>query len=90
MGCSSNRSTVDNICVVRQIFEKCCEYNIDLHNIFIDCIQVFESVYRNKIIDCSSQYEVPTKLIKLIVLTLTSTAAKVRVNNKFSEEFGVR
>jgi hypothetical protein len=35
MGFRTNRSTIDNIFIVRQIFEKCHEYNIELNNIFI-------------------------------------------------------
>jgi hypothetical protein len=31
-----NRSTTDNTFMVRQIYEKCYEYNIELHNIFVD------------------------------------------------------
>jgi len=63
--------------MVRQIFEKCYEYNIKLHNIFVDYSQVFDSVNRNKIIECLIKYEVPKKLIKLIGLTLTKFTAKV-------------
>jgi len=29
--------------MVRQIFEKCYEYNIELHNIFVDYSQAFDS-----------------------------------------------
>jgi hypothetical protein len=32
MGFRPNRSTIDNIYVIRQIYEKCHEYIIDLHN----------------------------------------------------------
>ena len=32
MGFRTNRSTIDNIFMLRQIFEKCYEYNIELHN----------------------------------------------------------
>ena len=35
-GLRSNRSTIDNIFMIRQIMEKCYEYNVDIHNIFID------------------------------------------------------
>ena len=51
MGFRPNRSTIDNIFIVRQIFEKCYEYNIGLHNIFVDYSQAFDSVSRNKIIE---------------------------------------
>jgi sorting nexin-29 len=36
MGFRPNTSTIDNIFIVRQIYEKCYEYEIDLHNIFVD------------------------------------------------------
>ena len=31
-----NRSTIDNIFIIHQIYEKCREYNIELHNVFVD------------------------------------------------------
>ena len=49
--------------------EKCHEFNIELHNVFIVYAQAFDSVYRDKIIKCLNNYEVPSKLIKLIVRT---------------------
>jgi hypothetical protein len=70
--------------MVTQIFEKCYEYNIELHNIFVDYSQAFGSVYRNKIIDCLTKYEVPKKLMKLIGLNLTNTTAKVKIGNQFT------
>jgi hypothetical protein len=45
-----NRSTFDNIFIVCQTFEKCYEYNIDIHNIFVDYIQAFDSINRNEVI----------------------------------------
>jgi sorting nexin-29 len=81
-----NRSALDNIFIVRQTFEKCYEYNIDLHNIFVDYIQAFDSLNRNKVIDSLNQYNIPSKLKKLIVLTLTGTNAVVKINNEFTEK----
>ena len=52
MGFRSNRSTIDNIFIIRQIFEKKHEYNIDLYNIYVDYTHAFDSVYRNKLIEC--------------------------------------
>jgi hypothetical protein len=69
--------------------EKCYEHDIDIHNIFIDYTHSFDSVKRNKMIECLFQYRIPVKLITLIKLTLEKTRAKVKVNNKFTEEFQV-
>ena len=52
MGFQPNRSTIDNIFIVRPIIEKCHEFKIELHNIFIDYTHVFDSVFRDKIIEC--------------------------------------
>jgi sorting nexin-29 len=94
MGFRPNRSTNDYIFVIRQVFDKCHEFNIELPNIFIDYSRAFDSVYRNKIIECLLEYRVPTKLIRLISLTLIDTKAKIKVNNSLSNdfkvEFGVR
>ncbi|PSN53384.1 hypothetical protein C0J52_03797 [Blattella germanica] len=89
MGFRENRSTKDNIFIVQQIFEKCHEYKIDLHNVFVDYSQAFDSVNRNKILQCLKYYEVPSKLIQLITQTLRDTTAKVRINDKISESFTI-
>jgi len=85
-----NRSTLDNIFIVCQTLEKCCEYNIDLHNIFVDYIEAFDSINRNKVTDSSNQYNIPSKLKKLIALTLTGTNAIIKINNEFTEKFDVQ
>jgi hypothetical protein len=89
MGFRSNRSTIDNIFMLRQIFEKCYEYNIELHNIFVDYSQVFDSVNRNQIIECLIKYKVPNKLIKLNGLTLTNSTAKLKIGNQFTNQFRI-
>jgi len=80
MGFQLNRSTIDNVFIVRLIIEKWHEFNIELHNVFIDYTQAFDSIFGNKIIKCLNKYEIPSKLIKLIVRTLQDTKARVRVN----------
>jgi hypothetical protein len=47
-GFRRNRSTTDNIYIMRQILEKCYEYNIEMHVLFIDFKQVFDSDDRQK------------------------------------------
>jgi sorting nexin-29 len=85
MGFRPNRSTIYNIFIVRQVFEKCHEYNIDLYKIFVDYTQAFDSVNRNKIIESLMQHDIPSKISRLIGLILTNTTAKVKINNQFNE-----
>ena len=58
-GFSPNRSTTDNIFMIRQIIEKSYEYNIDIHNIIIDYTHAFGSIKRNKILDSLTRYKIP-------------------------------
>ena len=85
-----NRSTTDNIFIVRQTFEKNYEYTIDLHNMFVDYTQAFDSINRNKVLECLNQHKIPAKLQKLIALTLTGTNAIVKINNEFTDKFSVQ
>jgi len=59
MGFRPNRSTIDNIFIVRQTYEKCYEYNIDLHNTFIDFSQAFDTVHRDAIYNSLIKHNVP-------------------------------
>jgi sorting nexin-29 len=91
-GFRPNRSTLDNIFIARQTFEKCYECNIDLHNVFIDYTQAFDSIKRNKVPECPIQYNIiqhniAAKLQKLIAVTLTGTNAVVKINNEFTDKF---
>ena len=60
--------------------------NIDLYNIFVDYTHAFDSVYRNKLIECLKKFDVPDKLIRLIALTLIQTRAWVKIHRDFTEE----
>jgi hypothetical protein len=35
------------------------------------------------------QHDIPSKIIRLIALTLTNTVSKVKINNQFTENFSV-
>ena len=88
-GFRPNRSTLDNIFMIRQIAEKCYEYNIDIHNIFIDYTHAFDLIKRNKILDSLTQNKMPPKLIRLVKLTLENTTTKVKVNKAYTWQFRV-
>jgi len=61
-----------------------------MYNIFVDYTHAFDSVHRNKLIECLKKFDVPGKLIRLIALTLIHTRARVKINRDFTEEFIVK
>ena len=63
-GFRPNRSTIDNIFILRQIIEKCYEFNIDIHNIFIDYSHAFDSIIRESIQTALYLNKIPPKLNK--------------------------
>jgi hypothetical protein len=48
-GFRKNRSTIDQIFAVRQILEKYYEHGADIHILFADFKQAYDSVYRKKL-----------------------------------------
>jgi len=53
----------------------------------VDYTHAFDSVYRNKLIECLKKFDVPDKVIRLIALTLIQRRARVKINRDFTEEF---
>jgi len=64
--------------------------NIDLHNIFVDYLQAFDSINRNKVTDSPNENNIPSKLIKLKALTLSGTSAMVKLNKELNRKFDVQ
>ena len=56
----------------------------------MDYTHAFDSVCRNKLIECLMKFDVPDKLIRLIALTLTHTRPRVTLNRDIAEEFLVK
>uniref|UniRef100_A0A8D9B1A7 Craniofacial development protein 2 n=1 Tax=Cacopsylla melanoneura TaxID=428564 RepID=A0A8D9B1A7_9HEMI len=83
------RGTTDQLFVVRQITEKCLEYDIDLYILFIDFKQAFDSVRRCTLIEAMKDLEISPKLINLTIMTMENSKAQVKINNNLSEPFEI-
>lgn len=81
-GFRQNRGTVDQHFVVRQIMEKCYEYDVDLYMLFIDFKQAFGSINREKLYEALHRFRIPTKLIKLANMTMKNTMASIKIGGK--------
>lgn len=88
-GFRRGRGTIDQIFVMRQIFEKCWEYKVNLHMLFIDFRQAFDSIVRDNLFNALIGFRVPSKLIRLVRMTLKNSNAKVLVSGKVSHEFPI-
>jgi hypothetical protein len=86
-GFRKNRSTSDHIFIIRQMMEKHYEHNQDLHMLFVDFKQAFDSIDRYKMYQVMEDMKIPYKLIRLVKITMKNTTARMKATNKMSKSF---
>jgi hypothetical protein len=89
-GFRSNTSTVDNIFILRQFYEKCYEHNIELHNAFIGFNLAFDSINRSTVIKVLKEIQIPGKIVSLVNLATQHTKAKIKLNNEYTKQIEVK
>ena len=82
-----NRSMIDHTHTLQQKTEKGYETKIELNVLFIDFRQAFDIVYRSKMIETLKLMEIPSKLIKLIKMTVQNTRSVVETEHGRTEYF---
>lgn len=88
-GFRKGKSTSDALHIMKQITEKCYEYDIDIHILFIDFKQAFDQLIRTKIIQDLERIRTPQKLIKLVKMTMEKSKAIVLVGQNKTDSFEV-
>jgi hypothetical protein len=69
------------------MMEKHYEHGTDLNMLFVDLRKSFDSVNRERIYEAMKQMEIPDKLIRLTRMTVNTTQAKIKIDNKLSTKF---
>jgi len=69
-GFQCSRSTADHILCIRQIFEKKWEYNEAVHQLFIECKKVYDSVRKEVMYNILIEFGILMKLVRLIKMYL--------------------
>ena len=59
--------------------EKHYEHNQDLHMLFVDFKQAFDSIDRYKFYQVMEDMKIPYKLITMVKMTMKNTTARVKV-----------
>ena len=90
MGFRPDRSTIDNIFILRQIYEKCHEYNIELHNVFTDFNQAFDSINRSTVNKVLREVQIPRKIIRMVNLVTQYIKARIKLNSEYTEKLEVK
>lgn len=76
--------------MIRQILEKCHEYQIELHHLFIDYKQAYDSINRRRMVEVMTEFGIPEKLVKLTKMTLEGTRSKVKAEGGYTEDFEIK
>ena len=88
-GFQQHRGTRDHIFNLRNIIEKCREYNIDLYASFIDYSKAFDCVQHNILWKIMKEMNFPTHLTSLIENLYKDQQAAVRVDGELTDWFDV-
>ena len=89
-GFRQNRSTTDQIFTIRCILEKCYEYNIPVHQLYVDYKMAYDSIKRKYLYETLQEFGIPNKLTRMIYVTLNNSRSKVKVQGEYSREFRIR
>jgi hypothetical protein len=80
-GFQSGKSTTDQLFALRQILEKCNEFNITTHHLFIDFKAAYDTIIRNEVYVGMSELNFPTILIRIIIATLIIVTCCVKIQS---------
>ncbi|KAL4100675.1 hypothetical protein QTP88_020709 [Uroleucon formosanum] len=89
-GFRKGKSTLDHIFTLRQIMAKFYEFDKELHLIFIDYKQAYDSINRDKLWEALEILGIPKKYVSLIKGCNNRTVCRVRFLQEMSETFEVK
>jgi endonuclease/exonuclease/phosphatase family metal-dependent hydrolase len=86
-GFRQNKSTTDQLFILRQMIERHNEHGLELHMLFMDFKQAFDSIKRGKLFMAMDSMGIPQKLIRLTKMTMRQTKARVKIDNQLGVPF---
>ena len=88
-GFRANRSTIDQIFILKMAMEKSREYNRPIYMCFIDIQKAYDSVNRDLLWKICRQYGLTDKIVRLLKLMYRNSRARVRIEGDLSDSFDI-
>ena len=88
-GFRENRSTIDQIFILKELQAVHYEQEINLYLLFIDFTKAYGTINRKELLTAMQELEIPNQMIRLIVMTIENTRNRVRSNGILSQPFQV-
>jgi len=89
-GFRKGRSTTDQVFMLKQTLIGCYEYEIPTYLLFVDFKGAYDNLSRQELFEILKDFQIPTKLIRLVKMTLQKTKSIVKVNGALTGNFEVR
>jgi len=86
-GFGDGRSVIDNIFALKITNEKVWGYNQCVQYLFIDFQKAYDSIRRDTVWKCMTQFKIPTKLINMCKTCVQETRSAVRIEGTLSSCF---
>lgn len=58
------------------------KYNVDVHQVFVDFKQAYDSVESYRLYQILMEMDFPSKLLRLVQITLSTTKFQVKIEGK--------
>jgi hypothetical protein len=67
--------------------EKSYEYNVDIHQLYNDYKQAYDSINGDPLVEIMKKFGIPSKLIRQVKMPLKKTSNKIKIQGKVSPSF---
>lgn len=89
-GFIKNRSTTDQIFILKEAISKYWEYNKTMAILFVDFRKAYDSIFRDKLWEKMQRFGIPKKIINLVKVTLKSSKGVVKMDGEYSKAFNIK
>jgi exonuclease III len=86
-GFRAGRSTIDQIYTLRQLAEKCTEFNKDMYICYIDFKKAFDSIWRAGLWRVMRSMNYPEKIVRILENMYEGTFSAVRIKGELTDWF---